>query len=117
MKNRSESSIATHSVKVVLALIIASAGFGKLFGVQELHHSFEVLGLPEWFGFFVGASEVAGAIGLFIAPLFLFANAGIAIILLGAVYYHLTYTPVIESLTALVALLMCVFLFVRRPRF
>ena len=61
------------------ALRLVSVGLLLMFGlvlcVPQLHTSFAELGLPVWFGYCIGASEVAGAICLFIRPLSALAAA------------------------------------------
>ena len=99
---------------VVLALIVGAAGIAKLMGVPMVHESFAVLGLPSWFGYFIGAAEVAGAIGLFIRPLSGHAALGLAIIGAGAVYFHLVHTPVSQGVPAIVVLLLAVFIVIKR---
>lgn len=99
---------------IVLALIVAAAGTAKLMGVPMVHMSFGILGLPTWFGYFIGACEVAGAIGLFIRPLSALAAAGLAIIGAGAVYFHLMHTPLSQGIPAFVVLVLAVFIAVKR---
>ncbi|MEJ6000812.1 DoxX family protein [Paucibacter soli] len=91
---------------VLLALPLLAAGSAKLAGVPQLHASFALLGLPVWFGYFIGAAEVAGAIGLFIRPLRAWAAAGLAVIMAGAIYFHVLHTPLAQGLPALVLLLL-----------
>ena len=95
---------------VVLALIVGAAGIAKLMGVPMVHQSFAILGLPSWFGYFIGAAEVAGAVGLFIPPLSRLAALGLAIIGAGAVYFHLMHTPISAGVPAIVVLLLAVFI-------
>lgn len=90
--------------RVLLALPLLMAGAGKLAGVPALLASFGILGLPNGFATFIGAAEVAGAIGLFIAPLRFWAAAGIALIMLGALYFHVVHTPLAQGIPALVLL-------------
>lgn len=90
--------------RVLLALPLLMAGAGKLAGVPALLASFAILGLPGWFGTFIGAAEVAGAIGLFIAPLRAWAAAGISVVMLGALYFHVMHTPLAQGIPALVLL-------------
>lgn len=92
----------------LIALVCLPAGLAKLASVPELHHSFEVLGLPKWFGYFIGASEALGAIALFIKPLRALAAAGIAIIMVGATAYHIAYPPMSEGIAAVMILLLSV---------
>jgi uncharacterized membrane protein YphA (DoxX/SURF4 family) len=99
---------------IVLALMLLGSGGAKLAGVPQVHQSFAVLGLPGWFGYFIGACEVLGAIVLFIRPLSALAAAGIAIIAIGAIYYHVAHTPVAQGVPALLILLLCSYVFARR---
>ena len=89
---------------VLLAIPLLLAGGAKLAGVPQLHASFALLGLPAWFGYFIGAAEVAGAIGLFIRPLRLLAAAGLALVMLGALGFHVMHTPLAQGIPALVLL-------------
>lgn len=72
-------------------LAFLAAGAGKLAGVPELHQSFSLMGLPVWFGYFIGISEFAGAIGLWFRKLSIYAAAGLIIIMVGAAYFHIAY--------------------------
>ena len=98
----------------VLALMVGAAGIAKLMGVPMVHVSFATLGLPVWFGYFIGAAEVAGAVGLFIRPLAHWAALGLAIIGAGAVYYHVAHTPISQGVPALVVLVLSVIIFFAR---
>lgn len=91
---------------ILLALPLIAFGGAKLTGVPQFHASFKALGLPAWFGYFIGACEVAGAVGLFIKPLRSLAAGGLCIILLGALYFHVTHPPLEAGVPALVLLLL-----------
>lgn len=93
------------------ALAFAAAGIGKLTGNAMMHESFANLGLPGWFGYFIGLCELAGAIGLLIRPLAALASAGLIIILCGAIYYHATYPPLSAGVPALVLLILCIYIY------
>jgi len=99
-------TVATWSVITLLAFSFAAAGTGKLMGVEMLHLSFANLGLPSWFGYFIGACEIAGAIALFIRPLSGLAAAGLAAIMLGAIYYHVNFDPISAAVPAIVLALL-----------
>lgn len=105
---------AVLAASVVLALIVGAAGAAKLMGVPMVHQSFGILGLPAWFGYFIGAAEVAGAVGLFIPSLSRLAAAGLAVIGAGAVYFHLVHTPISAGIPAIVVLALAVFITVKR---
>jgi putative oxidoreductase len=95
----------------LVALYVGAAGVAKLAGVPYVHSSFPKMGLPGWFGYFIGACEVLGPIGLSIRPLRALAAVGIAIIMIGATYYHAVYTPVVQAAPALVLTVLCVYIF------
>jgi putative oxidoreductase len=109
------SKLKTYLPAALLALPLLLAGGAKLAGVPQLHASFGILGLPSWFGYFIGAAEVAGALGLFILPLQRLAAAGIAPIMAGALFFHLKHTPWAEGLPALLLLALSLWLALRRP--
>lgn len=81
------------AVMGLTAAAFLAGGIGKLMGVEMMHQSFAMLGLPVAFGYFIGVCEVSGAIGLFIKKLSSLAAIGLAIIMMGAMYYHIQYDP------------------------
>ena len=88
---------------VLVSIGFAAAGIAKLMGVPAVHANFAKLGMPAWFGYF---SEIAGAIGVYLRKLSALAAAGLAIIMIGAVGYHVTYDPLGNAVPALVLLLL-----------
>jgi len=103
---RDKKAIGTWIAVILLALPIGAAGVGKLMGVDMLHQSFKLMGLPEWFGYFIGLCELSGAIGLLIPRLSATAAAGILMIMLGAIGFHVAFTPLSAGVPALVLGLM-----------
>ena len=91
---------------VLVSIGIAAAGIAKLMGVPAVHANFAKLGMPAWFGYFIGTCEIAGAIGVYLRKLSALAAAGLAIIMIGAVGYHVTYDPLGNAVPALVLLLL-----------
>lgn len=89
------------------SLAFAAAGAGKLAGVEAMHMSFAAMGLPAWFGYFIGASEAAGAVGLWIRKLSVYAAAGLIIIMAGATYFHIAY-KVPSAIPAIVMILLLI---------
>lgn len=112
--NNTTWTVVTWIVITLLALAFAAAGTGKLMGVEMLHLSFANLGLPSWFGYFIGACEIAGAIALFIRPLSGLAAAGLSAIMLGAIYYHLAFDPISAAVPAIVLALLAAMISVVR---
>jgi putative oxidoreductase len=99
---------------IVLALYVIGGGAAKLAGVERLHQSFSTLGLPAWFGYFIGACEIVGGVALFWRPMAALAAAGLLGIMAGALYYHVNYTPLIQALPAFILILLCVYVFLAR---
>jgi putative oxidoreductase len=87
-------------------LAYAGAGSAKLLGTPEMAEGFTRFGLPLWLMTFIGASEVAGAVGLLIRPLASWAAIGLAVIMVGAVVLHLRYDGIGPALPAAVLLLL-----------
>ena len=102
------------AASVLLALIVGAAGIAKLMGVPMVHQSFAILGLPSWFGYFIGAAEVAGAVGLFIPALSRLAAAALAIIGAGAVYFHIMHTPISQGVPAIIVLVLALVLAIKK---
>jgi putative oxidoreductase len=97
----------------LVAAYVGAGGIAKLAGVPYVHSSFPKLGLPRWFGYFIGVCEVLGPIGLLIRPLRALAALGIAIIMIGATYYHSVHTPVFQAIPAAVLTILCGFIWMR----
>ncbi len=112
--NTTARTMGTWTVITLLALAFTAAGTGKLMGVEMLHLSFANLGLPSWFGYFIGACEIAGAIALFIRPLSGLAAAGLSAIMLGAIYYHMAFDPISAAVPAIVLALLAALISVIR---
>jgi uncharacterized membrane protein YphA (DoxX/SURF4 family) len=98
----------------LVAIYIAAGGVAKLMGVPQVHQSFATLGLPAWFGYFIGTCEILGAIALFTRRFSALAAAGLGFIMVGALCYHATYTPVSQALPALLLLVLCGYIFFNR---
>jgi putative oxidoreductase len=97
----------------LVALYVGAGGLAKLAGVPYVHSSFPKLGLPAWFEYFIGVCEVLGPVGLLIRPLRALAAIGIGIIMVGATYYHVAYTPFFQAMPAVVLTLLCAYIFAK----
>lgn len=100
------------------SLAFAAAGIGKLMGVEQMHMSFAAMGLPVAFGYFIGASEIAGAVGLWLRELRVYAAAGLLVIIVGAIYFHLVYEAAANAVPAVVlgALLITIIIIGRKSQ-
>lgn len=100
----------------IVVLYVGAGGIAKLLGVPYVHSSFPKLGLPPWFGYFIGVCEVLGCIALPIRALSSLAALGLGAIMLGATYYHAAYTPAVQAVPPLVLALACAWICVARRR-
>jgi uncharacterized membrane protein YphA (DoxX/SURF4 family) len=82
------SRIALYVVSALLTALYLFAGIPKVAGQAQAAEGFAKLGYSDAFRLFIGASEIAGAIGLWIPRLAFWAAAGLAVIMVGAVYTH-----------------------------
>ena len=105
---KDKKAIGTWIAIILLALPIGAAGVGKLMGVDMLHQSFKLMGLPGWFGYFFGLCELSGAIGLLVPRLSATAATGILAIMVGAIGFHVFFTPLSAGIPALVLALMAI---------
>jgi putative oxidoreductase len=84
--------------QVLLAVLFAFAGINKLFGLMpEMVDQFTKIGAGVWFRYFVGAVELAGAIGLLIPRLSGLAALGLACVMAGAILTHLFVLPPMDQ--------------------
>lgn len=104
----------TWGLMALVSLVVISAGISKLIGVELALMSFATLGLPAWFGTFIGLAEVAGGFGIWHRKTSALAAAGLSLIMLGALYYHVMHTPIAEGIPALVVLGICLWNIKRR---
>ena len=90
----------------ILALLLGAAfvfaGANKLANPTAAAEGFAHFGLPGWLAVVVGASDVAGGVGLWIPRLSSWAAAGLVVIMIGAAVSHLLNDPFSTALPALV---------------
>jgi uncharacterized membrane protein YphA (DoxX/SURF4 family) len=110
--------VATLVFTILLAVAFAFAGGSKLAGVQQMRDSATHLGFSFPAYQRIGALEVLGAagllIGLWFAPLGIAAAAGLVLLTIGAVYFHIKAKdpakiyafPVVFVVFSLVALVL-----------
>ena len=94
--------IGLRVLAALLGLVFLLAGGAKVSGQEPMIEAFTRFGLPIWFMYFIGASEVAAAIGLQIPNLARYAAFGLVPIMLGAVGTHLLFDPVQEAAPAII---------------
>jgi uncharacterized membrane protein YphA (DoxX/SURF4 family) len=83
--------IAVWIVSGLLSALFVFAGGMKLLGPPEVLETFARYGHSDAFRLFIGAAELSGAIGLWIPRLEFWAALGLIVIMLGAIYTHVTH--------------------------
>ena len=82
--------IALWVLRVVVGLAFLAAGSSKLTGAPPMVAMFAKIGFGQWFRILTGLLEVAGAIGLFVPRFSVYAAALLAVVMVGAIGFHLT---------------------------
>lgn len=98
---------------VFVSFILLMGGVMKVTGQEMALQSFADLGLPKGFGTFIGLAEIAGAIGIWIPRLSSLAAIGVALVMAGAVYYHVMFPPIPAGIPALLVLISAIYIFTR----
>lgn len=80
---------ATLLIRLLLTVAFVGAGLAKLSGNPMMVQVFAALGLGQWFRYFTGGMEVAGALGLLNGHTAGLAAAMLAVVMAGAVLAHL----------------------------
>jgi len=105
-------------LQVLLGLFFIFAGFNKLRDLSATVSMFGNLGLPSVLAYVVGGGELLGGIALMIPRLTRLSVIGLLIIMIGAVFIHITKIPggLAGGIPALVCLiLLAVLLWLRWP--
>lgn len=97
-----------------VTLIMLTGGAMKLTGQEMAVKSFADLGLPTWFATFIGVCEIAGAVGIWLPRFSSLSALGIGLIMVGALYYHITFPPLQAAVPALLVLLCAIYIFSQR---
>ncbi|GAB3868916.1 hypothetical protein GCM10028824_15010 [Hymenobacter segetis] len=105
-------------LQALLAAMFIYGGSHKLMDLPGTMKMFEGLGMPGWFGGFIGGAELLGGIGLLIPRTVRPAAMGLIIIMIGAVFMHATKIPggLAKGVPAIVALVLLVVVLMLRSR-
>ena len=116
-----KKDIAYWVLAVLIALPFLAGAYLKLTGSEMEVQGFQMFGYPLWFMYFIGACELLGAFGLLFGKILhrdlpRLAALGLIGIMIGAIYTHVMYTPLVMAIPALVlSILLIVFLRVSKP--
>jgi uncharacterized membrane protein len=94
----------------VVAVAFLGVGAGKLIGAEQMVETFERFAFTTGFMRFIGAAEVAGAVGLFLPRLAPLAAGGLVLVTGGAVVQHAIYDPIAQALPAAFLMVLSAFL-------
>lgn len=101
-------TIAMWVVSILLAAMFLFSGGFKLKNLEEAKGMFMHYGYAGWFATFIAVCEALGALGLLIPRLAALAATGLAIIMVGAVFTHLTHNEASHAIVPLVLLLLLI---------
>ena len=87
---KKRNTIALWVLRVVVGLAFLAAGGSKLAGAPAMVAMFAKIGFGQWFRILTGSLEVVGAIGLFVPRFFVYAASLLAVVMAGAIGFHLT---------------------------
>jgi putative oxidoreductase len=99
----------------LVALAFVAAGSSKLAGAAAMVEVFDKVGFGQWFRYFTGLLEVAGAIGLLIPRYAFYAAALLVIVMVGAIIAHLTVLGGSPAPAAVLLVLTAIIAYLRRP--
>jgi uncharacterized membrane protein YphA (DoxX/SURF4 family) len=91
-------------LRIALAGMFLGAGFSKLTGEPVMVEMFTVIGAGQWLRYFVGACEVAGAVGVLVPRLSVLAAAGLALLMVGASVANVTVLDTSPATTIIIFL-------------
>jgi putative oxidoreductase len=105
-------------LQALLAAMFIFGGAQKIMHLDDTMKMFGGLGLPGWFGGFIGVAELLGGIGLLVPRTVRPAAMGLLIIMIGAVFMHATKIPggIAKGMPALVAVGLLAVVLVLRSR-
>jgi uncharacterized membrane protein YphA (DoxX/SURF4 family) len=106
--------IALYVVSGLLTALYLFAGMPKVMGNAQAAEGFAKLGYSDAFRLFIGASEIAGGIALWLPKLAFWAALGLAIIMVGAIYTHVSLAEAPTGAT--IALILLLFIAWQRRR-
>jgi|SRR5580700_10609648 putative oxidoreductase len=98
------------ALSVLAALLFIAAGASKVSGEPHTAANFIGWGFSDSFRIFVGVCELLGAASLLVPPFTALGASGLSIIMLGAVFTHLSHEQAIMAPLPLALLFLVLFL-------
>jgi putative oxidoreductase len=112
------AKVAAWTLSIFLALLFVFAGGVKFFNNPVMVQEFAQVGLGQWFRYFTGSFEVAGACFVLIPRFRLLGALLISLVMVGATIANLTvlHQPPAAILTVILLALTLVLAWLARPR-
>ena len=109
------ASLALRALQILAALAFLAAGGAKLAGVPDMVAMFEAMGFGQWFRYFTGLYEVAGAV-LLLVPRTAWVGAAMFVMqMAAAVVVHVALVGGSPVPAIVLLLVSAVILWYRRP--
>ena len=112
--------IAYWVLAVLIAIPFFAGAYLKLTSSEMEVQGFQMFGYPLWFMYFIGVCELLGALGMLFGKIIhpalpRLAALGLIGIMIGALYTHVMYTPLVMAIPALIlSIFLILFLMVSR---
>ena len=112
------AKVVAWALTILLALLFAFAGGVKFLNNPVMAQEFAKVGLGQWFRYFTGSLEVAGAVGVLIPKVRFYGALLIAVVMVGATIANLTvlHVPSAAILTVILLGLALTLAWLRRPQ-
>jgi putative oxidoreductase len=99
----------------LVALAFLGAGGAKLGGAAAMVELFDQVGRGQWFRYFTGLLEVAGAVGLLIPRYAFYAASLLGVVMVGAIVAHLTVLGTSPAAPVVLLVLSGIIAWLRKP--
>jgi putative oxidoreductase len=88
--SRKSTTVLSWLLRGLVALAFLAAGGSKLIAAPAMVAMFAAIGVGQWFRLLTGTLEVAGAIGLLLPRVTIYAALLLMAVMVGAIVAHLT---------------------------
>ena len=109
------ASLALRALQTLAALAFLAAGGAKLAGVPDMVAMFEAMGFGQWFRYFTGLYEIAGAVLLLVPRTAWIGAAMFVMQMAAAVVFHVALVGGSPVPAIVLLLVSAIILWYRRP--
>lgn len=90
------------AIRALLTLAFGAAGIAKLMGADMMVHTFDIIGVGQWFRYVTGLIEVGSAVALWLPGLTAYAAGLLVCTMIGAILAHAVFLGLATALPAVV---------------